>query len=232
MSWKYPHYRHNGPPCARHIMQSQSAGLCVCSRRHHGAEIPNHLWRGWRGHQEGRMCLLHPAPRQGLCTGSLISTKKQFLNSLSWETPPLSSPWLVHSPAFPHLIPVWPQHGRLPLPSSQSMPHDVGAVGSKPSGSREVMSPASWACFLIHAVKGACLHALTVAVGNEMAQHHQQTWTQEKGEISEASQQCCLPDSLLNMSAFNISLPRTGKRHEYTSIYLGTYISSGRHLDA
>ena len=74
-----------------------------------------------------------------------------------------------------YLIPVWPQHPGLPLPSSQSVPYDVRAVGLKPPGSLEFMSPASWACFVTHTVKGACLRALTGAVGDEEAQPHQQT---------------------------------------------------------
>ena len=122
------------------------------------------------------MSLLHPAPRQCLHIGSLIPTKKQFLDS-----PLLRNPTSLQSMAGPpswvpsYLIPVWPQHPRLPLPTSQSVPYDVGAVGLKPPGSLEFMSPASWACFVTHTVKGACLHALTGAVGNEEAQPHQQT---------------------------------------------------------
>lgn len=34
-------------------------------------------------------------------------------------------------------------------------------------------------------MEGACLHAYTEAVGNEEPQSHQQTWTQEKGDILE-----------------------------------------------
>lgn len=55
------------------------------------------------------------------------------------------------------------------------MPYVVGAVGSKPPGSLEFMSPASWACFVTHGVKGVCLDVLIGAVGNEEAQPHQKT---------------------------------------------------------
>lgn len=63
----------------------------------------------------------------------------------------------------------------MPLPSSQSMPYVVGAVGSKPPGSLEFMSPASWARFVTRGVKGVCLDVLMGAVGNEESQPHQKT---------------------------------------------------------
>lgn len=138
MSQKYPLYL-----CA--VTQSYSAGLCVGSRRQHEAETSSHSWARWSRCQEEllpfslpssralcRQCdsslrstsmttttaVLHPAPRHCLCSGSLILTEKQLLDSPFLRNPTsLQSIAGLHSWVPSYLMLVCSQHPGSPPPS-------------------------------------------------------------------------------------------------------------------
>lgn len=126
-------------------------------------------------------------------------------------------------------------------PLQQSVPYDVGAVGSKPPGILEFTSLASWECFVTHAVKKRL---------SPYSQRDYRKWrcsasstnlNPKKGEISETTHysavllawifvQCV--SSHLELLNFSISISCTGKIHDYTSAYWGACISSRHRLDA
>lgn len=121
----------------------------------------------------------------------------------------------------------------------QNVPYDVGAVGSRPPGILGFTSPASWGCFLTHAVKK---HLFPYSQMDYRKRRCLASLTNlKKGEISETTHclavllawifvQCV--NSHLELLNFSISLSCTGKRCDYTSLHWGAYISSRHHLSA